>query len=270
MPAQHGVMTTDQASGGDYREINRRGWAQLVAAGCRYTRRVGPEDLAKAKGAFAPEGWIHWSSIRTVLCLASGGGQQGPLAAALGKRVTVADLSPEQLAQDRRCASELGLELETVELDMQDLSQLHGRNFDLVYQPVSAGYVPDVRRVYREVARVIAPGGCYVVNHWNPVLIQMPEKDEWDGGGYRLVVPQTERRPVPQTSWSIDGKDHAITTWHYLHTLEDLIGGLLDAGFSLQRFAEAAAADLSAAPGSLEHIAAYAPPMFRLLARARI
>ena len=43
-----------------------------------------------------------------VLCLASGGGQQGPVLAAAGATVTVFDNSPRQLAQDRAVANVKG------------------------------------------------------------------------------------------------------------------------------------------------------------------
>jgi len=112
-----------------------------------------------------------------VLCLACGGGQQAALFASLGYRVTLADISPDQLQIDRAVAEEYGLKIELVEADMLDLSRLHGRQFDLVYQAVSACYVPDVQRLYREVARVIKPGGWYRVEHWNPVQLQLPDDD---------------------------------------------------------------------------------------------
>jgi 2-polyprenyl-3-methyl-5-hydroxy-6-metoxy-1,4-benzoquinol methylase len=70
-----------------------------------------------------------------VLCLASGGGQQGPILAAAGARVTVFDNSPQQLAQDRFVARREGLTLETVEGDMRDLSVFADVSFDLIVHP---------------------------------------------------------------------------------------------------------------------------------------
>jgi 2-polyprenyl-3-methyl-5-hydroxy-6-metoxy-1,4-benzoquinol methylase len=61
-----------------------------------------------------PADWLGELAGKKVLCLASGGGQQGPLLAAAGARVVVFDLSDEQLAQDRRVPERVGLELETV------------------------------------------------------------------------------------------------------------------------------------------------------------
>jgi SAM-dependent methyltransferase len=55
-----------------------------------------------------------------VLCLASGGGQQAPLLAAAGARVTSSDLSEEQLALDELAAHRESLSLNTVRGDMRD------------------------------------------------------------------------------------------------------------------------------------------------------
>jgi len=181
--------------------------------------------------------------------------------------VTVADLSPEQLRRDREASERHGLAIEIVELDMLDLSPLNGRFFDLVYQPVSAAYVPDVRRLYSEVARVTRPGGYYFVEHYHPVHVQMPESGEWDGEAYRIIEPQVSGRPLPQTNWEIAGRHYEITTWLYIHPLEHLIGGLCDAGFIIDRFEETSKGDLSAEPGSLAHKSAYIPSTFAMFAR---
>ena len=57
-----------------------------------------------------------------ILCLASGGGQQGPVLAAAGAHVIVLDNSPRQLEQDKMVAEREGLEMRLIEGDMRDLS----------------------------------------------------------------------------------------------------------------------------------------------------
>ncbi|MDQ0256328.1 2-polyprenyl-3-methyl-5-hydroxy-6-metoxy-1,4-benzoquinol methylase [Evansella vedderi] len=46
-----------------------------------------------------------------ILCLPSGGGQQGPILAAAGADVTVIDISKKQLEQDGKVAKRDGLTL---------------------------------------------------------------------------------------------------------------------------------------------------------------
>jgi SAM-dependent methyltransferase len=205
--------------------------------------------------------------VRRVLCVAAAGGQQAPLFAALGCEVTSVDLSPEQLSLDRQVAEQHGLAIECVEADMLDLSAMHGRDFDLVYQAVSACYVPDARCLYAEIARVLRPGGYYRVEHWNPVYMQLSERETWNGHAYQLVHPQVGRQPVPWQRWDADGPTCGPTCWHFVHPLGDLIGGLCDAGFAIVRFAERGKRNAAAKGGSEEHLAAFVPPFFSMMAR---
>ena len=103
-----------------------------------------------------------------MLCLASGGGQQGPVLAAAGATVTVLDNSPRQLAQDRLVADRDGLELTTVLGDMRDLSAFADASFDLVFNPVSNVFCPDLAPVWRECYRVLRPGGELLAGFMNP------------------------------------------------------------------------------------------------------
>src|SRR5215471_10532231 len=152
---------------------------------------------------------------------------------------------------------------------MLDLSRLHGRQCDLVYQAVSACYVPDVQRLYREVARVIKPGGWYRVEHWNPVHLQLPDDDRWDGAGYRVTRPQWPRHPIPYTNWDENTNRPGATCWHFFHSLGELLGAVCEEGFVIERFGESDHADIAAEPGSYLHLAAYLPSFFLILARRR-
>ena len=249
-----------------YKLVNQRGWESLARQGCESAQPWVLQEPGYARQRLDANAWIPWTEVRRVLCLAAGGGQQAPLLASLGCRVTSADFCAEQLDRDREVAERYGLDIECIEVDMLDLSPLYGRDFDLVYQAVSACYVPDVRRLYREVARVLRPDGYYRVEHWNPVQIQLADEEAWTGEAYRIVHPQESGRPVPWRSPGANGPESSITCWHYVHPLHDLIGGLGDAGFEILRFGETHRGDVSAEPGSQDHLAAYLPPFFTLLA----
>jgi SAM-dependent methyltransferase len=246
----------------DYRRVNRSAWAFLCSHGCDSSRPYDPEDLPDAADRLRSEGFVPWDDIHHVLVLGGGGGQQGPLLAWMGYEVTVADLSPDQLRLDAELAGELRLDIECAELDMLDLTPLYGRDFDLVHQPISACYVPDVIALYQQVLRVLRPGGWYDVEHWNPVHLQL---SGWTNDSYLLERPQRPDVPVP---WHPAAPaDSTIVCWHYIHTLDQLIGGLCRTGFSVRRLSERTHGDRYAVVGSDDHLAAYVPPFFRLLAR---
>jgi SAM-dependent methyltransferase len=255
------------SSSTQYRTVNRTAWDTLARAGCDSSRPLTPEELASADEWLCPDDWLPWGEIRSVLCVGSGGGQQAPAFAVLGYDVVAADLSGEQLERDRRVAQELGVELECVETDMLDLSALHGRGFDLVYQAISSCYVPDVPHLYTEIARVLAPGGWYDVEHWNPTQVQLAGLGEWDDGAYTIERPQDGTSPSTWVGGTDQRPEERIRCWHYAHPLHDLIGGLGRAGFVVHRLVERPEGDLDASPGSHEHLAAFVPPFLRILAR---
>ena len=250
----------------DYRTVNQDGWDRLARAGCELSSPYGPDEFAHARALLDPHGWLPWRRLESVLCLAAGGGRHGPLFAHLGYDVTVVDLSAEQLRRDREISDRYGLALACVQADMLDLSVLGGRCFDLVYQPVSTMYVPDVRRCYRQIARVLVRGGLYYAEHWNPVQMQLSEARPWDGEAYRIVHPPS--RGAGRT-WTADTGGGAAICRHYIHSIGELIGGVCAAGFVVVGFAEQPPADADAPPGSHEHLASYLPSFFSILARRR-
>jgi SAM-dependent methyltransferase len=233
----------------DIRAYNRNAWNRQVEDGNEWTQPVSPQVIAAARRGewsllltptkFVPRTWfppeMHGVDL---LCLASGGGQQGPTLAAAGANVTVLDNSPRQLAQDLLVARREGLALQLVEGDMADLSMFDDASFDLIFHPVSNLFAPDVRPVWREAARVLRPGGALLAGFSNPVTY-MFDYDAIDGKApllVRFAIPYSDL-----TSMDAAARQAYLETGEPLefgHTLEDQIGGQLDAGLLLAGFYE--------------------------------
>jgi SAM-dependent methyltransferase len=136
----------------DIRDHNRRAWDRQVDEGNEWTVPASAEAIAAARrGEWqvvltptrpVPHDWFGRLMGSRVLCLASGGGQQGPILAAAGARVVVFDNSPRQLEQDRRVATLEQLDLTTVEGDMRDLAAFGDGAFDLVFHPCANLFIP--------------------------------------------------------------------------------------------------------------------------------
>ncbi|MBV9269093.1 MAG: class I SAM-dependent methyltransferase [Acidobacteriaceae bacterium] len=257
----------ENTNAGNPLNSSRRAWAVLAADGGFCSRPYGEEELATARELLDFQNWIPWDEVRSVLCLAGGGGQQSALFASLGCRVTVVDLSTEQLALDRAVAEQHGFEIECREANMVDVGSLFSEAFDLVYQPISAHYTPDVRALYKSVCKTLRPGGYYWVEHWSPFQMQLAALDAWDGDAYRLAEPQMPRKPIPWIHGTAAPRTVPHVSWQYIHSLDDLIGGLCESGLKLRRFAERPQSDLGAEPGSEAHLAAYIPPFLALFAQ---
>jgi SAM-dependent methyltransferase len=222
--------------------INRGAWDAMVARGNRWTVPVDAAAIAAARrGDWSvvltpekpvPRTWFPPLPGEAVLCLAGAGGQQAPILAAAGARVSVLDNSPAQLAQDRTVAEREGLEITTVLGDMRDLSAFAGGSFALVFHPCANAFVPDVRPVWREAFRVLRPGGVLLAGFTNPVEYLFDAVAAERG---ELIVrhplPYSDlTSPTPEEKAFLEDSGDPIA---FGHTLEDQLGGQLDAGFVL-------------------------------------
>lgn len=194
--------------------------------------RAGRVEIVLTPVRVVPDAWLQPLRGRRVLALASGGGQQGPLLAAAGARVTVFDASPAMLARDREVAERENLDLDVVQGDMRDLSTFESATFDLVVHPVSNCFCPQVEPVWREVARVLAPGGELLAGFFNPTVLCMdPEAARRGELIHRYVEPYSDlaSRAAEERQRLIDAKEPLV----FGHSLEDQIGGQLRAGLVL-------------------------------------
>lgn len=223
----------------DIRNYNRDAWNREVDSGENpWTLPVSPEIIARARQG-------DWSVLLTetkpvprewfpafpadVLCMASAGGQQGPILAAAGARVTVFDNSPRQLEQDRLVAERESLPLRLVEGDAADLSTLEDASFDLVFNPVSTIFMADVRAVWREAARVLRPGGVLLTGVMNPI-VYIFDLNKMDAGTLEVTysIPYADSRDLPPAE--LEAFMAKGLPLEFGHSLTDLIGGQLEAG----------------------------------------
>ncbi|MEN1679490.1 MAG: class I SAM-dependent methyltransferase [Planctomycetota bacterium] len=227
-------------------------------------------DLANPLASADPVGWLG-GDIRgwRVLCLAAGGGRQSVLYAAAGAEVTVVDLSPEMLAADRAVAAERGLDVQAIEASMDDLSMLPEARFDAVIHPVSTCYVPNVRRVYEQVARVTRAGGLYLSQHKSPASLQSSYEPR--AGRYTIDEPYYRTGPLPPAPANsrTAARLREPGTQEFLHRWEELIGGLCRAGFVLEDLVEPQHAEPDAPDGTFAYRAKYVAPYVRIKARRR-
>jgi SAM-dependent methyltransferase len=243
---------------------NKRHWERMVQEGCGFTQpwleldrtlldqylQGHLDPVSSPLVEMYPASLLANIQGQDVLCLASGGGQQSAVFGLLGAHVTVVDLAEGQLEKDRAAAAHYGYEVSTICSDMRELSEIADGSFALVYQAPSMAYVPDVRPVYAEVARVLRPGGTYRVSFSNPAT-EFVDWNSWDGRGYRLTMPYARR--VER-----DGEHGSI---QYRHYLAEIFNELVAAGFSIQQVHDSPQYFLSenarAQPGTWDHWLTY-------------
>lgn len=248
---------------------NRQVYDAMAASGDPLCRPAKDEELADPLATVDAAGWLGPSIAgRNVLCLAAGGGRQSSLYAAAGANVTVVDLSGAMLELDRRVAAERGFSLRLFETSMDQLPMLADGEFDIVIHPVSSCYLPNVRGVYDEVARVLRGGGLYISQHKQPTSLQS-SADPQANGRYQIEHRYYRDAPVPPCSspGKVARRLRETGAVEFLHRWEQLIGGMCRAGFVIEDLTEPVHAKKDAEPGSFADRAGYVAPYVRIKAR---
>ncbi len=213
-------------------------WVQPVTPAQIKAAREGNWSVVLTPTLPVPRNWFGDLKGQHVLGLASGGGQQVPILAAAGARVTSFDNSPEMLGKDQLVATREGFDITLEQGDMADLSRFENASFDLIFHPVSNVFVPDVLPVWREAFRVLKSGGRLLAGFMNPAIFIF----DWEKVEQEKTLHVKYPAPYADThSLSEEELSARITDGEPLefgHTLSDQIGGQIKAGFSLNGFYE--------------------------------
>ncbi|HAT4125622.1 TPA: class I SAM-dependent methyltransferase [Clostridium perfringens] len=232
----------------DIKKINEIAWDNEVKLGNKWTIPLTKNKVLLAKkGVYkllltpnkeVPKEWIGDVKNKKVLCLASGGGQQGPIFSALGADVVVFDNSKEQLYKDEMVSKRDNLKIKLEYGDMRDLSRFNNETFDLIFHPISNCFVDNIEQVWNECYRVLDIGGTLISGFINP-LVYIFDLYEWEKNN-KLVVKNTipysdiEQLPKEQLEERLNNKD----TLEFGHSLQSQIGGQIKAGFIIDGFYE--------------------------------
>lgn len=219
----------------DYQDINAQTIDKWIREGWEWGRPISHEVYKKAENGEwdvyltptkpVPHEWIGDLRGKKVLGLASGGGQQMPVFAALGADCTVLDYSPLQVESERLVAEREGYAIRIIRGDMTKRLPFEDGEFDMIFHPVSNCYVEEVLPVWRECFRVLKPGGMLLsgTDHYVNYIVDADEKQ---------IVNTLPFNPLknPEQMKQLEKDDAGV---QFSHSLEEQIGGQLEAGFTL-------------------------------------
>ena len=227
---------------------NREAWNKESLKGSRWCEPVDAEMIKAAKAGewsviltpnkSVPQEWFGDLGGKKVLCLASGGGQQAPILAAAGASVVSFDNSDEQLAKDEMVGQREELDLTIVRGDMADLSRFDDGSFDLIFHPVSNVFVESIGPVWQECCRVLEVGGRLLSGFMNPICYLFDDEEAEETGilQVRYGLPYSDLKS--RSKEYVDELVRKGWSLQFGHTLEEQIGGQIEAGFVVCGFYE--------------------------------
>ncbi|MBQ9382612.1 MAG: class I SAM-dependent methyltransferase [Ruminiclostridium sp.] len=185
----------------------------------------GKWDVLLTPTKKVPHEWFGELRGKKVLGLASGGGQQMPVFAALGAECTVLDFSAHQTESERQAAEREGYSIGIVRGDMTKPLPFQNDEFDLIFHPVSDCYVKEVKPIWKECYRVLKPGGYLLsgVDHFVNFIVDEDETSIVNSLPFDPLTNEEHRKKL----------EKADAGMQFSHTLEELINGQLEAGFTL-------------------------------------
>jgi len=232
----------------DIVQHNKHAWTNEVEIGNQWTRPVEPTVINDARNGvwrllltptiFVPMEWFGNIKNKEILCLASGGGQQGPILSAAGANVTVFDNCPAQLEKDKFVAERDGLKIILMQGDMKDLYAFENESFDIIFHPVSNCFVECVEIVWNECFRVLKKGGRLLAGFGNPVtyIFDLNSMDNEKTFTVRYKIPYSDIEQLPENE--LQEKIRNKVPLEFGHSLDSQIGGQIKAGFSINGFYE--------------------------------
>ena len=219
----------------DYQDINAETIDRWIDEGWEWGKPISHEAFVAAKNGKwdvlltptkpVPHEWFGELKGKKILGLASGGGQQMPIFAALGADCTVLDYSEKQIESELMVARREGYEIKAVRADMTKPLPFEDGSFDLIFHPVANCYIKDVQPVWRECFRVLKPGGVLFsgTDHFVNYITDGEEREIINSLPFDPLANEEQRR-------QLEADDAGI---QFSHTIEEQIGGQLEAGFTL-------------------------------------
>jgi len=218
-----------------YQDINEKAIGEWISEGWEWGKPISHEEYLKAKqGQWnvvltptknVPHEWFGDLKGKRVLGLASGGGQQMPIFCALGAICTVFDYSRAQLDSEKLVSEREGYQIKIIRGDMTEPLPFLDESFDLIFFPVSNVYVENAKPIFKECYRILKKGGILLSDSDNGINFITDEEEK----EIKFSLPFNPLKNEEQRK-SLEADDDGI---QFSHTLEEQIGGQLEAGFHL-------------------------------------
>ncbi len=220
-------------------EANRQRWdnqagiweERLNRADCWHQCHKEPELAFKGEALAAIREIVGDLRDKRVCVIGSGDNVAAYALAGLGAVVTSTDISEKRLKLAAHRAETLSVSIDFVRSDAADLGFAADSTFDLVCS--TEGFfvwIADLEGVFREVSRILKPGGAYIFCDIHPFM--RPWKEQ--------VTPIEVEKPYWDTGPFRSSRDES---YEFNWTLADLLNPMAQAGLTLKKVAESPAQD---------------------------
>ena len=227
----------------DVSETNRKAWNNEARNGNFWTLIVSEKDINAAKKGepeirvtpfkAVPLEWLSCLKGKDVLVACGGGGQQTPLLAAYGCRVTSIDISDKQIEQDKAALEKYGLVADLIRGNVLEMP-FADQSFNAVIMPQAMNFIEDLELLYKQIHRVLKDGGTFIFGMANPAIYMFDERVQEHRLRIKYTIPFSHTKSFSETE--LRKRLERSDTVEFSHTLDSIIGGLTRAGFIIDGY----------------------------------
>jgi len=158
-----------------------------------------------------------------------------------GKCVGI-DISDEAVLEANDRAQKCNIDCQFIRLDLYDLSEDLYNSFDIVHVTAGGvGWMPDLNRFYELSACLLRKGGRILIHEIHPFSEIIPYDNVETENPLHIIEPYFKDEPIVENS-SLDyvgGTEYDAKTQYWsVHTISDLIMGMINNGMTVEHFSE--------------------------------
>jgi len=113
---------------------------------------------------------------KKILEVGCGGAQCSIAFAKKGAICTGLDISKNQLDYAEKIVKKNKVKVKLIKKDIQTLSGIKSNSFDIVFSAYALLYVPNLKKCFKEINRVLKTGGIFVFSHDSPFFLTLDAK----------------------------------------------------------------------------------------------
>ncbi|MBR9682839.1 MAG: class I SAM-dependent methyltransferase [Candidatus Aenigmarchaeota archaeon] len=167
---------------------------------------------------------------KKILEIGCGGGQCSIAFAKEGANVTGVDISEEQLKYAENLAKKNKVKVKFVQSDVQTLKQFKSNGYDIVFSTWALQYIPDLKKCFKEVHRILKKNGLFVFSFGHPFHENINPKTT------KLKYNYNKPGKVVETETWADGKKHTFIM--FKRRISDIYDAIVESGLTLEKILE--------------------------------